>query len=50
MKKITKPTQAASSSTVDRLDRQLVALIEEATHLVLRLQVALATVRRSERR
>jgi hypothetical protein len=50
MKKVTKPKQAASPRTVDRLERQVLALIEASNHILVRLAVLLATVQGSERR
>ena len=48
--KVTKPKQAASPRTVDRIERQIKALIEEVGHLRVRLAILLATVQGSERR
>jgi hypothetical protein len=49
-KKVTKPQHAASPRTVDRLERQVLALIQATKHLHVRLHVLLATVQGSERR
>ena len=51
MKKIvTKPKQAASPQTGARIERQIVALITEVTHLQVRLAILQATVQGRERR
>jgi hypothetical protein len=49
-KTITTPRQAASARTLDRIDKELARMIEEATFAVLRLRALLAMVRGAERR
>ena len=48
-KKVT-PRQAASARTMDRLEKELVAMWEYSRRLTLRVWAALEMVRRSERR